>query len=129
MKVLIALLFILSMTCGGCGDSPGKTHPTKLDTLHQALFKIRYPNGKLSVLYADTVICQISSKWVFKDSANNSGGHWVSDTSAFGRVVEDTARDGFKKPLFDSLHRPIWHYTYYIIPKGAYLQRITIPNN
>lgn len=117
-------ILIVSVLFSSCWPT-GTSHPNKIDTIPEALFRIKAPNGKWSGPILDTALSQIVSRYVFTDTVNNKGGHWVSDTTNYGRIIDDTARDGAKKPVFDSLHHPVWHYVFYAIPKGC-LQKVTI---
>lgn len=126
MRKFIPVIFVLALFSCQTDLNSKKDFGLKNDTLPNALFKVKAPNGA-TLTFKDTVIYQTVKKYVFTDTATSSGGHWVKDTvGAFGRVPGDTARDIFHKPLYDSLKRIRIQYTYYScirdsiypIPKG-----------
>lgn len=115
----VLLLPLLFYACG----SPGNYHPAKLDTIPKGIFTLRLATGGLAGPFYDTVIKQVLTQYVFADTPNNKGGHWRTDTTAYGRVLTaDTLRDGQKHPLYDSLHHVKFIATWYSLPKGYYQQ-------
>lgn len=122
ISVFLAMSTVGYVSC----SSPEGSHRNKLDTISKALFRVQYPNKDWSGPIMDTVLIQYISKYVFKDSVQNKGGHWVTDTFTYGRIIDDTSRDVLKKPILDSTKRPVWHYIYFAIPRG-YWQKVTIP--
>lgn len=127
MKVTSLLIVGISMAFFSCNSSSeGHFQKQKIDTLVNMIFSFKDKDGKTIGPYRDTVISQLISRYVFVDTANNKGGHWVTDTSNFGRIADDTARDALRRPLFDSLHHPLSHFSFYPIPPH-YLQPYLLP--
>lgn len=105
----------LSLFLAACGGGSTK-HANRMDTFPCTVFFIHSPGGKRLGPFLDTSVFVLSSRYVFKDSAAESGGHWSSDTARWVRISDDTARDKGGHPLFDDSHRPLWHYGYYQLP-------------
>ena len=113
----IPFLAVLVLFASCQNSISGHYTPPKLDTFAKAVYKIQAPNGKILGPFMDTAINQVVSKFVFKDTAHNSGGHWENDSVSYGRISDDTLRDALHKPLYDSAHHILYHYTYYrVIP-------------
>lgn len=110
---LVTLLVVFLVGCNGTGS----THKYKLDTFPQALYYFHVPKSPFNPKgiigpILDTAIFQYTSRWVFKDTLHNSGGHWQDDTARFGRVSVDTLRDSLRHPMFDGSHNVKWVYQY-----------------
>lgn len=121
ISFLLLAFFMLS-----CGADVG--HYSKTDTVRipRVNFRIVLPTKVISGDYIDSIVMIDSSKYEFKDVLKTSGGHWVRDTFAFGRIVVDTLRDSLKRPLFDTAHKPLMNTLYYPIPSG-YWQKNIVP--
>jgi len=125
-----AVFLLASILNLSCNSDTYKEHPNKLDSFPSATFRIMLPNKTLSGYYVDTVIYQIVSKVLFKDSADSAhlrNGWYHTDTFRFGRIVVDTVRDSLKHARFDSLKHPYMSAVWYPILKG-YEYHGSIPN-
>jgi hypothetical protein len=121
MRYIFPVILMLTVVGYSC-NSDSKAHPNRLDTIPKALFKQKVANGTVIGPYLDTVIYQYVSRYVFKDTPTSSGGHWITDTFAYGRIPDDTLRDAQRHAIFDSAHHPKIHYSFYLLNKDSVLR-------
>lgn len=116
-KFFLLSLSVVLFSCQHLGTKE-RTH---LDTFSIAKYSLIAPNGKKIGPFYDTAIIVVRWQMQLSDTTHGSGFQWVSDTpSRYGRISDDTLRTPDHKPIFDTSHRPVFHYAYYPIPDSLF---------
>jgi hypothetical protein len=117
----IFLAFILCSIVNYSCQNLGTKNRSHFDTFSVAKYTVIAPNGKRVGPLFDSAILAIRWQMKLKDTTQGSGFAWVADTpNRYGRISDDTLRGPDHRPIYDTAHKPLWHYVFYTVPDSLF---------